>query len=101
MFCYQSLVDTVVKVFCVRAFQNYTYPWLMEEEESFRSGFIISGRRVLTSARAINLHMEVKLKKKNSDTWFTASVLALAYESDLGMVCFTFSLHSTTIDLIL
>ncbi|XP_058220672.1 protease Do-like 9 [Rhododendron vialii] len=82
----RSLVDTVVKVFCVRAFQSYTYPWLMEEEESFRSGFIISGRRVLTSARAINLHMEVKLKKKNSDTWFTASVLALAYESDLAML---------------
>ncbi|KAI8549549.1 hypothetical protein RHMOL_Rhmol06G0033200 [Rhododendron molle] len=81
-----SLVDKVVKVFCVRAFQNYTYPWLMEEEESFKSGFIISGRRVLTSARAINLHMEVKLKKKNSDTWFTASVLALAYESDLAIL---------------
>ncbi|KAF7140763.1 hypothetical protein RHSIM_Rhsim06G0024600 [Rhododendron simsii] len=82
----RSLVDTVVKVFCVRAFQNYTCPWLMEEEESFRSGFIISGRRVLTSARAINLHMEVKLKRKNSDTWFTASVLALAYESDLAIL---------------
>ncbi|KAG5543072.1 hypothetical protein RHGRI_015980 [Rhododendron griersonianum] len=85
-FCYQSLVDKVVKVFCVRAFQNYTYPWLMEEEESFKSGFIISGRRVLTSARAINLHMEVKLKRKNSDTWFAASVLALAYESDLAIL---------------
>lgn len=70
----------------------------MEEEESFKSGFIISGRRVLTSARAINLHMEVKLKRKNSDTWFAASVLALAYESDLGMVFFAFSLHSTVFE---
>ncbi|KAI8523090.1 hypothetical protein RHMOL_Rhmol13G0047300 [Rhododendron molle] len=74
---------------------NFAFPWKMEQEEGCRSGFIVSGRKVLTSAGAVDLHQEVKLKKGNCDVWYTATVLSVAYDTDLGTKYFAISMHST------
>ncbi|XP_058198024.1 protease Do-like 9 isoform X2 [Rhododendron vialii] len=58
----------------------------MEQEEGCRSGFIVSGRKVLTSAGAVDLHQEVKLKKGNCDVWYTATVLSVAFDTDLAIL---------------
>lgn len=94
IFC-QSFVDAIVKVICVRVEPNFAFPWKMEQEEGCRSGFIVSGRKVLTSAGAVDLHQEVKLKKGNCDVWYTATVLSVAFDTDLGTKYFAISMHST------
>lgn len=91
---HQSFAEAVVKGISVRVAPNYAFPWKIEQEERCWSGFTVSGRKVCTSARAVDLHKEVKLKTSNCDVWYTATVLAVAFETDLGMIYFSISLHS-------
>ncbi|KAF7121138.1 hypothetical protein RHSIM_Rhsim13G0038400 [Rhododendron simsii] len=78
--------EASITVICVRVEPNFAFPWKMEQEEGCRSGFIVSGRKVLTSAGAVDLHQEVKLKKGNCDVWYTATVLSVAFDTDLAIL---------------
>ncbi|KAI8523071.1 hypothetical protein RHMOL_Rhmol13G0046100 [Rhododendron molle] len=81
-----SFADAVVKVISVRVEPNYAFPWEMEQEEGCWSGFIVSGRKVCTSAIAVDLHKEVKLKTSKCDVWYTATVLSVAFETNLAIL---------------
>ena len=81
-------MDSVVKVFCIHTEPNFSLPWQMRRQVSSNSsGFIISGRRVLTNAHSVQHHTQVKVKKRGSDTKYLATVLAVGTECDIGM-CF-------------
>lgn len=92
-FFLQSQLDAVVKVFCIMAKPDFASPWGREQEESYSTGLIVSGRKVLTTAHSVDHHTLVKLKKHNCDTMYTATMLAIAPECDLGMIYFACSLH--------
>eukprot|EP00249_Psilotum_nudum_P010395 c22518_g1_i3 orf=508-2871(-) len=80
-------MDAVVKVFCVHTEPNFSLPWQRKRQfSSNSSGFIISGRRVLTNAHSVEHHTQVKVKKRGSDTKFLASVLAIGTECDIAML---------------
>ncbi|XP_058219688.1 protease Do-like 9 isoform X1 [Rhododendron vialii] len=83
------LHDAVVKVFCITAKPDFSFPWETEQQESYGSGLVVRGRRVLTTAHLVDHHTLVKLKKHNCDTWYTATVLAIAPECDLAMLTIT------------
>ena len=79
-------MDAVVKVFCVHTEPNFSLPWQMKRQfSSNSSGFIISGRRVLTNAHSVEHHTQVKVKRRGSDTKFLATVLAIGTECDIGI----------------
>ncbi|KAG5543073.1 hypothetical protein RHGRI_015981 [Rhododendron griersonianum] len=83
------LHDAVVKVFCITAKPDFSFPWETEQQESYGSGLVVRGRRVLTTAHLVDHHTLVKLKKHNCDTWYIATVLAIAPECDLAMLTIT------------
>ncbi|XP_038984047.1 protease Do-like 9 [Phoenix dactylifera] len=79
--------DAVVKVFCVHTEPNFSLPWQRKRQySSSSSGFIISGRRVLTNAHSVEHYTQVKLKKRGSDTKYVATVLAIGTECDIAML---------------
>lgn len=84
-------MNSVVKVFCVHTEPNFSLPWQRKRQySSSSSGFVISGRRVLTNAHSVEYHTQVKVKKRGSDTKFLATVLAVGTECDIGMLfCFS------------
>ncbi|XP_010554015.1 PREDICTED: protease Do-like 9 [Tarenaya hassleriana] len=80
-------MDAVVKVFCVHTEPNFSLPWQRKRQySSGSSGFIISGRRVLTNAHSVEHHTQVKLKKRGSDTKYLATVLAIGTECDIALL---------------
>lgn len=80
-------MDAVVKVFCVHTEPNFSLPWQRKRQySSSSSGFIISGRRVLTNAHSVEHHTQVKVKKRGSDTKYLATVLAIGTECDIGII---------------
>lgn len=80
-------MDAVVKVFCVHTEPNFSLPWQRKRQYSSNSsGFIISGRRVLTNAHSVEHHTQVKLKKRGLDTKYLARVLAIGTECDIAML---------------
>ena len=79
-------LDAVVKVFCVHTEPNFSLPWQRKRQySSSSSGFVISGRRVLTNAHSVEHYTQVKLKKRGSDTKYLATVLAIGTECDIGI----------------
>ncbi|XP_054807402.1 protease Do-like 9 [Prosopis cineraria] len=80
-------MDSVVKVFCVHTEPNFSLPWQRKRQySSSSSGFVISGRRVLTNAHSVEHYTQVKLKKRGSDTKYLARVLAIGTECDIAML---------------
>lgn len=80
-------MDAVVKVFCVHTEPNFSLPWQRKRQYSSNSsGFVISGRRVLTNAHSVEHYTQVKLKKRGSDTKYVATVLAIGTECDIAML---------------
>ncbi|GJY75382.1 protease Do-like protein 9 [Tanacetum coccineum] len=80
-------MDAVVKVFCVHTEPNFSLPWQRKRQySSSSSGFIISGRRVLTNAHSVEHFTQVKVKKRGSDVKYLANVLAIGTECDIAML---------------
>ncbi|KAJ1696131.1 hypothetical protein LUZ63_004643 [Rhynchospora breviuscula] len=80
-------MDAVVKVFCTHTEPNFSLPWQRKRQySSSSSGFIITGRRVLTNAHSVEHFTQVKLKKRGSDTKYLATVLAIGTECDIAML---------------
>ncbi|EIE20222.1 trypsin-like serine protease [Coccomyxa subellipsoidea C-169] len=80
-------METVVKVFCMHSEPNYSLPWQRKRQfSSTSSGFIISGKRILTNAHSVDHHTQVKVRRRGSDTKFVAAVLAVGTECDIAML---------------
>ncbi|KAK4402375.1 Protease Do-like 9 [Sesamum angolense] len=80
-------MDSVVKVFCVHTDPNFSLPWQRKRQySSSSSGFVIQGRRVLTSAHSVEHYTQIKLKKRGSDTKYVATVLAIGVECDIALL---------------
>lgn len=76
------VLSSLVKVDCVH-FQ--TTPLQMKKKmRTYTSGFVIKGRKVLTSAHAVSHYTHVMLSKKSSDIKYVATVLAIGAQCDIG-----------------
>ncbi|KAK4264306.1 hypothetical protein QN277_025505 [Acacia crassicarpa] len=81
------VMDSVVRVSCVHSPPNFSQPWQrMKPYNSSSTGFVISGRRVLTNAHSVEHYTLVMLKKRGSDTNYLATVLAIGTECDIAML---------------
>ncbi|WIA23171.1 hypothetical protein OEZ86_010064 [Tetradesmus obliquus] len=82
-----TIMEAVVKVFCIHTEPNFSLPWQRKRQYSSNSsGFMISGRRILTNAHCVDHHTQVKVKRRGSDKKFVASVLAVGTECDIAML---------------
>lgn len=80
-------MDAVVKVYCTHTEPNFSLPWQKRRQShSTGSGFMISGRRLLTNAHCVDHHTQVKVKRRGDDTKFVARVLAIGVECDIALL---------------
>ncbi|KAL3838492.1 hypothetical protein ACJIZ3_023083 [Penstemon smallii] len=80
-------LDSVVKIFTVASSPSYFLPWQNKSQrESMGSGFVISGRRILTNAHVVADHTFVLVRKHGSPTKYRAQVQAVGHECDLAIL---------------
>ncbi|XP_022965463.1 protease Do-like 10, mitochondrial [Cucurbita maxima] len=80
-------LESVVKVFTVSSSPNYFLPWQNKSQrETMGSGFIISGKKILTNAHVVADHTFVLVRKHGSPTKYRAEVLAVGHECDLAIL---------------
>ncbi|GJP60664.1 hypothetical protein CLOP_g17884 [Closterium sp. NIES-67] len=85
----EVVLDSVVKVFAVGSSPNYRLPWQNKpQREVTGSGFVIMGRRILTSAHIVADQAFVLVRKHGSPKKYLAQVQAVAHECDLALLTF-------------
>ncbi|CAI5462663.1 unnamed protein product [Closterium sp. Yama58-4] len=83
----EAVLDSVVKVFAVGSSPNYRLPWQNKpQREVTGSGFVIMGRRILTSAHIVADQAFVLVRKHGSPKKYLAQVQAVAHECDLALL---------------
>ncbi|XP_010277816.1 PREDICTED: protease Do-like 10, mitochondrial [Nelumbo nucifera] len=83
----ELVLDSVVKIFTVTSSPNYFLPWQNKSQrETMGSGFVISGRRILTNAHVVADHTFVLVRKHGSPTKYRAEVQAVGHECDLAIL---------------
>ncbi|GIL75570.1 hypothetical protein Vretifemale_5346 [Volvox reticuliferus] len=82
-----TIMEAVVKVFCVHTEPNYSLPWQRKRQySSSSSGFLLPGRRILTNAHCVDHYTQVKVKRRGSDVKHVASVLSVGTECDIALL---------------
>jgi S1-C subfamily serine protease len=82
-----QMLRSVVKIFTVKTEPDYTMPWQMKRQtQSTASGFIISGRRILTNAHAVDYQTSVRVRKHGSSEKFIAKVVGVGHQCDLAVL---------------
>merc|ERR1719414_1364549 len=80
-------LNAVVKVFTTHSEPHFSLPWQKRRQiKSSGTGFIIEGRRVLTNAHCVEYGSQVQLKRRGSDTKYSATVEAQGLECDLAVL---------------
>uniref|UniRef100_A0A5B7BGG7 Protease Do-like 10 n=1 Tax=Davidia involucrata TaxID=16924 RepID=A0A5B7BGG7_DAVIN len=80
-------LDSVVKIFTVSSSPNYSLPWQNKSQrETMGSGFVISGKRILTNAHVVADYTFVLVRKHGSPTKYRAEVQAVGHECDLAIL---------------
>ncbi|KAL3523236.1 hypothetical protein ACH5RR_016070 [Cinchona calisaya] len=80
-------LDSVVKIFTVSSSPNYFLPWQNKSQrETMGSGFVITGRRILTNAHVVADYTFVLVRKHGSPTKYRAEVQAVGHECDLAIL---------------
>ncbi|KAL5703473.1 Protease Do-like 10 [Ranunculus cassubicifolius] len=80
-------LDSVVKIFTVSCSPNYFLPWQNKSQrETMGSGFVISGRRIITNAHVVADYTFVLVRKHGSPTKYRAEVQAVGHECDLAIL---------------
>eukprot|EP01134_Creolimax_fragrantissima_P003125 CFRG3125T1 len=83
----RDILDSIVKIYCTHCEPNYSLPWQMKRQNySTSSGFVISGRMILTNAHSVESHTVVKVKKRGSDQKHLARVLSIGNECDMALL---------------
>lgn len=82
-----SLINAVVKVYCLHSEPNFSLPWQRARQySSFSTGFVIQGRALLTNAHSVAYHTQVKVKKRGDDKKYLARVLSVCREGDMALL---------------
>ncbi|KAL0897583.1 hypothetical protein Bca101_081544 [Brassica carinata] len=80
-------LKSVVKVFTVSSKPRLFQPWQISmQNECSGSGFLISGKKIITNAHVVANHTSVKVKKHGSATKYKAKVRMIGHECDLAIL---------------
>ncbi|CAM6089030.1 unnamed protein product [Calypogeia fissa] len=83
----QLALDSVVKIFTMASSPNYFLPWQNKpQREITGSGFVISGRRIVTNAHVVADQTYVVVRKHGSPSKYRAKVMAVGHECDLALL---------------
>ncbi|KAF8045638.1 hypothetical protein N665_4582s0002 [Sinapis alba] len=80
-------LNSVVKVFTVSSKPRLFQPWqISRQNECSGSGFLISGKKIITNAHVVANYTSVKVKKHGSATKYKAKVRMIGHECDLAIL---------------
>ncbi|MFZ1987387.1 MAG: trypsin-like peptidase domain-containing protein [Desulfatitalea sp.] len=83
----EALRRSVVRIYTVAQTPDYSAPWDPGgSQEGWGSGFIISGRRILTNAHVVSNARFISLEKENDARRYEARVKFIAHDCDLAML---------------
>ncbi|XP_010027457.2 protease Do-like 10, mitochondrial [Eucalyptus grandis] len=83
----ETALDSVVKIFTVSSSPNYLLPWQNKPpRDTWGSGFVIPGRRIVTNAHVVADHTFVLVRKHGSPNKYRAHVLSVGHECDLAIL---------------
>ncbi|XP_030513088.1 protease Do-like 10, mitochondrial [Rhodamnia argentea] len=83
----ETALDSVVKIFTVSSSPNYLLPWQNKPpRETWGSGFVIPGKRIITNAHVVADHTFVLVRKHGSPTKYRAHVVSVGHECDLAIL---------------
>eukprot|EP00899_Mesostigma_viride_P025235 jgi/Mesvir1/5897/Mv00669-RA.1 len=78
---------SVVKLFVVKTEPNYAQPWQMRPQRSATgSGFVISGRRIITTAHVVACSTTVHVRKPGSAKKYPGKVISIGHICDLALL---------------
>ncbi|KAL1214824.1 putative protease Do-like 13 [Cardamine amara subsp. amara] len=81
----ESLLNSVVKIICFSRKPNHFCPWQnMPQRKSHGSGFVISGKKIITNAHVVANNILLQVIKHGSPKKYIAKVEKIGYESDLA-----------------
>lgn len=83
----ETLRRSVVRIYTVAQTPDYSAPWDPGgSQEGWGSGFIISGRGILTNAHVVSNARFISLEKENDARRYEARVKFIAHDCDLAML---------------
>ena len=78
---------SVVRIYTVSQIPDYLVPWAPGGSgEGWGTGFILSGRRILTNAHVVSNARFITLEKENDSRRYEAKVKFIAHDCDLAML---------------
>jgi len=78
---------SVVKVFVTKSSYNYLNPWAAPTQmQSYASGFIIDGRRIVTNAHVVSNVSFVQVRKAGSSRKYEARIRRVVHAVDLAIL---------------
>jgi S1-C subfamily serine protease len=79
--------DSVVKVYVTSNSYNYKIPWAAPtQQQSYGSGFIIEGKRIVTNAHVVSEGNFVQVRKAGSSTKYEAKIKRILHDVDLAIL---------------
>lgn len=83
----EEVLNGVVRIYCTHSQPNYNMPWQRKKQDfSTSSGFVISKRRIITNAHAVEYGSLIQVKKRQSETKYVATAVAVGHECDLAVL---------------
>lgn len=87
----QTVLDSVVKIFCDHSEPNYSLPWQRQRQtSSFCTGFLATGDRgerwIVTNAHCVEYSSQVRVQRRSDNKKFIARVLSIGQESDTALL---------------
>lgn len=78
--------QSVVKIFATAETYSTFSPWNSNTESRIGSGFIISGKKILTNAHVVADHTFIEVQRDGKPDRFEAEVLAVSHDADLALL---------------
>ncbi|XP_062513956.1 uncharacterized protein LOC134189634 isoform X2 [Corticium candelabrum] len=83
----QKALLAVIKIFVQTSTPNCSMPWQMKRQRAVvGSGFVISGRRILTNAHVVAYQKQMRVRKHGDAKKYTAHLICIGHECDIAML---------------
>lgn len=83
---HSSWEDSVVTIEANRKHYDYLQPWSVSTASAQKSGLVVAGRSILTTAESLNDLTLVRLQKKGRGQWYNGKLEWIDYHANLALI---------------
>lgn len=78
--------NAIIQIEVTSKAYNYIQPWERSERSVFKSGVVVDGHQIITTAEGLNDQTEVRLKKQGDGLYSEGRVAWIDYQADLAAI---------------